>query len=52
MTRRIAAEILITKSPRLISASLTFTLLVEGRVAATDAAIVVIAGASLVNTAF
>ncbi len=35
-----------------ITASLTFTLLVEGGVAATDAAIIVIAGASLVNAAF
>lgn len=38
--------------PPFITASLTFTLLVEGGVAATDAAIIVVAGASLVNTAF
>lgn len=35
-----------------IASSLTFTLFVEGGVAATDAAIIIVASASLVNTAF
>lgn len=51
----IAAEIAhLRRHKRLpfITASLTFTLLVEGGVAATDAAIIVVAGASLVNAAF
>lgn len=34
------------------AASLTFALFVEGGVTATDAAIIVVAGASLVNAAF